>query len=120
MVEAPPSLDSELVAVAIQCKVPEAYHHILAGFDVQLFGCIAADSSSLDEALRDLLENSAEPPSTAQRLLLLSALRLLFETCRSRSSGGKAAKSMADSDQSPGNPSSSWSEQFLPSCRVKG
>ena len=120
VVEAPTALDSELVEAAVQCKVPSSYHHILAGFNVQLFGCIAADASSLDEALRDLLENSTEPPSTAQRLLLMSSLRLLFETCRGRSTVGMAAKSSAETDQSTGGQSSSWSEQFLRSSRAKG
>ena len=114
VVEAPTALDSELVEAAAQCKVPSSYHHILAGFNVQLFGCIAADASSLDEALRDLLENSTEPPSTAQRLLLMSSLRLLIETCRGRSTVGMAAKSSAETDQSTGGQSSSWSEQFPP------
>ncbi|CAE7774329.1 unnamed protein product [Symbiodinium sp. CCMP2592] len=67
--EAPPQLLNEaLVALADQCKVPPDYHGILAGFDVSLFGCIAADSSALDEALKDLLEGAVEPPSTAQLL----------------------------------------------------
>ena len=108
-----PKLDAGLVELAIQCKVSEGYRHILVGFDDQLFVCIASDSSSLDEAPRDLLEGSEEP-STAQRLLLLSALRLLCESCRNRSSAGQSGKRSDTSDSTSGHIFSSWSEQFPP------
>ncbi|CAE7282201.1 unnamed protein product [Symbiodinium sp. CCMP2592] len=110
----PAPLNEALVALADQCKVPPDYHGILAGFDVSLFGCIAADSSALDEALKDLLEGAVEPPSTAQRLLLLSSLRLLYETCRQQSSAARQGKRQEENDITSGLSTSSWSEQFPP------
>ncbi|CAE7197295.1 unnamed protein product [Symbiodinium sp. CCMP2592] len=110
----PALLNEALVALADQCKVPPDYHGILAGFDVSLFGCIAADSSALDEALKDLLEGTVEPPSTAQRLLLLSSLRLLYETCRQQSSASRQGKRQEENDITSGLSTSSWSEQFPP------
>ncbi|CAE7829501.1 unnamed protein product [Symbiodinium sp. CCMP2592] len=110
----PALLNEALVALADQCKVPPDYHGILAGFDVSLFGCIAADSSALDEALKDLLEGAVEPPSTAQRLLLLSSLRLLYETCRQQSSASRQGKRQEENDITSGLSTSSWSEQFPP------
>ena len=105
-----PDVDEELLALAIQCKVPEAYHQCLSGFDVPLFGCLAASATDFAPALDTLLEKVSAPESAAEILLVQASFRLLFQKCNTQAAPSQGTEPKAPSSAS----NSGWVEQFPP------
>ena len=105
-----PDLDEELLALAIQCKVPEAYHQCLSGFHVPLFGCLAASATAFAPALDTLLEKVSAPESAAGILLVQASFRLLFQKCTNQAAASQGTEPKAPSSAS----TSGWVEQFPP------
>ena len=105
-----PDLDEDLLALALQCKVPEAYHQCLSGFDVPLFGCLAASATDFAPALETLLEKVSAPESAAEILLVQASFRLLFQKCNNQAATSQGTEPKAPSSAS----TSGWVEQFPP------
>ena len=107
------AVDGELLRLACACKVPETHHEVLSNFDIALFGRVAADASTLDQALEELLSDTAVPESAAQRLLLFSSFRLLYDKCRQHQGLlSEPNKSMPEAPPAPPVHRDSWSESF--------
>ena len=107
------AVDGELLRLACACKVPESHHEVLRNFDIALFGRVAADASTLDQALEELLSDTAVPESAAERLLLFSSFRLLYDKYRQhRGLLSEPSKSTPEATPAPPAHRDSWSESF--------
>ncbi|CAE7471139.1 unnamed protein product, partial [Symbiodinium pilosum] len=107
------AVDGELLRLACACKVPESHHEVLRNFDIALFGRAAADASTLDQVLEELLSDTAVPESAAERLLLFSSFRLLYDKCRQHQGLlSEPNKSTPEAPPAPPVHRDSWSESF--------
>ncbi|CAE7257892.1 unnamed protein product [Symbiodinium sp. CCMP2592] len=107
------NVDAALSELAVACRVPQEFHFVLDGYDVPLFGCLAASPSEVDASIEILLEGAALPAESTERLRLMSSFRLLFQKCQSVTATGSNAASeevvklrlgeVLDADNTPGH-----------------
>ncbi|CAE7250897.1 unnamed protein product [Symbiodinium sp. CCMP2592] len=104
------NVDAALLELAVACRVPQEFHFVLDGYDVPLFGCLAASHSEVDASIEVLLEGAALPAESTEKLRLMSSFRLLFQKCQSVTATGSNAGSAAHASMTSN--AASWVDSF--------
>ncbi|CAE7282105.1 unnamed protein product [Symbiodinium sp. CCMP2592] len=104
------NVDAALLELAVACRVPQEFHFVLDGYDVPLFGCLAASHSEVDASIEILLEGASLPANSTEKLRLMSCFRLLFQKCQSVTATGSSAGSAAHASMTSN--AASWVDSF--------